>query len=57
MQDREQEGRGLAAAGHRACEEVVPGHRQGDCVGLNGSWTRESEVFEPLEQAGMETER
>ena len=30
---------------------------QGDRVGLNGGWTRESEVLEPLQEALMEAER
>ena len=56
MQDRQQERRGLAAAGHGAGEQVLSGHRQRNRIGLNRSRTRETEIFQSLQQAGMQSE-
>jgi hypothetical protein len=36
VENREQKGRGLAAAGHRAGEQVLPRHRERDGISLNG---------------------
>ncbi len=56
MEDRQKKGRGLAAAGHRACQQVVSGHGEWNGVGLNGRRPGESEVFEALEEIGVEPE-
>ena len=56
VQNRQQKRRGLAAAGHGAGEQILAGHRQRNRVSLNGCRSRKSEVFEPLEQAGMKSE-
>ena len=56
VQDRQQKRRGLAAAGHRAGEQVLAGERQRNRVGLNGRRPRETEIFQPLQQAGMQSE-
>ena len=56
MQDRQEERRGLAAAGHRAREQVLAGQRQRDGVGLNRRRARETEILQPLQQAGMKSE-
>ena len=56
MEDRQQERGGLAAAGHRAGEQVLAGHRERNRVSLNRRRSCETEIFEPLEQAGMKSE-
>ena len=56
VEDRQQKRRGLAAAGHGAGEQVLAGHRERNRVSLNRRRSRKTEIFEPLEQAGMESE-
>ncbi len=53
---RQQEGRRLAAAGHRAREQILPGHRQRDRVGLNGCRSGKTEILQSLKEAGMQPE-
>ncbi len=53
VQNRQQERRGLAAAGHRACQQVAPRHRRRNGVSLNGGRTSEPEVFEATEKIGV----
>ena len=56
VQNWKKKRRGLAASGHRARQEVVSGHGQGNRVGLNGGWSGESEVFEACEEIRVEPE-
>ena len=49
VQQRQQEGRGLAAAGRGAGEEIPARKRGRDRIGLNRSGTGESEVLDPGE--------
>ena len=56
VQDREEEGGGLPRAGHRTGEDVLAGHRVGDGFGLDGRGAGESELFQSLEEGGMELE-
>jgi hypothetical protein len=56
VQNRQQKGRRLAAAGHRARQHVAAGHRQRNRVGLDGGRPREAEVFEPFEEIRMKPE-
>ena len=53
VENGEQEGGSLSAAGHRACEQVLPRHRQRDGVSLDGRRSRKPEIFEPLQQTGV----
>jgi len=55
VQDRQQERRGLAAAVMHS-QQVLAGHGQRNGISLNGRRTRKTEIFEPLKQAGMESE-
>ena len=57
VQDGQQKGRGLAAAGLRAGEHVAPGHRRRNRLGLNRRRPREAELTDSLEQIGMEAKR
>ena len=56
VQDREQERRGLAAAGHGAGEDVaaLEGGRDGVCLDRGGAG--EAELLHPLEEAGVKLE-
>jgi hypothetical protein len=56
VENREQERRGLAAAGHRAGEQVLTGERKRDGISLNRRRPRETEILQPLQQAGMKSE-
>ena len=56
VQDGQQERGGLAAAGHRAGEQVLALERRRDGVGLDRRGFDETEVFEAFEQVGMELE-
>ncbi len=56
LQHGQHERGGLAAAGHRAREQVLSGERQRDRVALNRGGTRESEIFQALEKTGMKPE-
>ena len=56
MQNRQQERGRLAAAGHRAGEQIPPLERRGNRFGLDGCRAGEAEVFEPSEEFGMELE-
>ena len=51
VQNRQQEGGGLAAAGHRAGEQVLSGERRRNRVGLNRRRPREAEIFQAPQQA------
>ena len=57
VQDRQQEGRGLAAAGLRAGEHVAARHRRGNRFGLNRRGSHEAELADSFEQIGMEAKR
>ena len=56
VEDRQQEGRGLAAAGGGAGKHVSSGEGRADGIGLNGGRTREPEVLEGAREAGMQPE-
>ena len=56
VQDRQQERGGLAAAGHRAREQILARHRERNRVGLNRGRTSEPEIFQAFEETGMEPE-
>ena len=56
VQDRQEERGGLAAAGHRAGEQVLPGERRRNRVGLDRGRAGETEIFQALQQAGMKSE-
>ena len=55
VQNRKQERGGFSAAGHRARQQVLTGHRQRDRVSLNGRGAGKPEIFEPLQQARMQS--
>jgi hypothetical protein len=57
VQDRQGESRGLAAAGHRAGQDVAPfeGRRHG--VALNGSGNGEAEIGDAAQKVGVQIER
>ena len=57
MQDRQEEGRGLAAAGHGTGEDVPARQCARNCLSLNGGRTGETELLESFEQGGVELER
>ena len=54
MEDRQQEGRGLAAARHGAGEDVLAHHGGGDGVLLNGGRLFEAEGLNAAEKVGVE---
>jgi hypothetical protein len=56
VQDRQQEGRGLAAARHRAGEHVLAGEGGGDGVLLNGSGLLEAQALDAAEKVGVKAE-
>ncbi len=56
LQDGEDEGGGLAAAGHGAGQEVTPLKRRGDRFGLDRGGTGEPELLDALEQVGMQVQ-
>jgi hypothetical protein len=56
MQDGQEESRGLAAAGHRAGEDVLPGEGRRDGVGLDRGRPDEPELLDALEEVRMEFE-
>ena len=56
VQDRQQEGGGLAAAGHGAGEDVAAGERGRDGLGLDGRRAREAEFLDGLEEARVQLE-
>jgi hypothetical protein len=55
-EDRQQERRGLAAARHRAGQQVAALERRRNRVDLDGGRLHETEVFDALEEVGMELE-
>ncbi len=57
VEDREDERGRLAAARHRAGEEVAAGHRGRDGVALDGRGTGEAHLLDAAEEVGVETER
>src|SRR5664280_55074 len=57
VEDGEDEGGGLAAARHRAGEEVLALHRGRNGVVLDGRGLREAHFLDAAEEVGMETER
>ena len=57
VEDREDERGGLAAARHRAGEEVPALHRGRDGVELDGRRTGEAHLLDAAEEVGVETER
>ena len=56
VEDGKEKRGGLAAARHRAGEEIAALERRRDRVGLNGRRPREPEIFEATEQTGMQFE-
>ncbi len=54
LQDGQQEGRRLAAAGHRAGEHVAPGEGRRDRLDLDRSGLDEAEVLDAAQQLGGE---
>jgi hypothetical protein len=56
VKDRKKKGGGLAAARHRAGEEIAALERGRDGVSLNRRRPREPEIFEASEQTWMELE-
>ena len=56
LDDREEEGDGLAAAGCGACEDVPALEGRWNGVGLNGSRAREAQFLERLGERGIERE-
>ena len=56
MKNRQEERRGLSAAGHRAGEQVLAGHRERNGVSLNRRRPCEPEIFQALEEVGMKPE-
>jgi hypothetical protein len=56
LQNRQQERRGLAAAGHGAGEHVAAGHGGGDGVTLDGGRGLEAQGRDATEQIGVEPE-
>jgi hypothetical protein len=57
VQDRQAEGRGFAAPGHGAGEDVAAGHGGRYRVGLDRGGAGEAELFDALEKAGVELQR
>jgi hypothetical protein len=53
VQDREQEGGGLAAAGFSAGEYVLAAERRGDRGDLNRRRFGEAEIGDALQESGM----
>src|SRR6185369_7943557 len=54
--DRQKEGGGSPAAGHRECEDVAAGERGRDRVLLNGRRAGEAELVRGAEKDGVEAE-
>ena len=50
----ENEGGGLAAARHRASENVAPFECYRYCLGLNWCWSLKSQLFEAFVETGVE---
>jgi len=57
IQDRQQEGGGLAAAGHRAGEDVAPPTGRGDGVLLDGRGNDEAQRVDCTQELGVKVER
>ena len=57
VEDREDERGGLAAARHRAGEDVAAFHRGRDGVVLDGRRAREAHLLDAAEEVGVEAER
>ena len=57
VEDRQDEGRGLAAAGHGAGEDVPAGEGGRNRVGLDRRGAGEAELFDALEEIGVELQR
>jgi hypothetical protein len=57
VEDREDEGGGLAAAGHRAGENVTALKSGGDGLELDRRRAREAELVDAAEEVGVEAER
>ena len=53
MEDRQEEGGGLAASGHRAGEDVAGLERRRDRVGLDRRGTGEPHLAHPANEIGM----
>ena len=56
VEDREDEGGGLAAPRHRAGEEVLAGEGGRDRVVLDRGGAREAQLLDAAEEVGVETE-
>jgi hypothetical protein len=56
VRDREQEGGGLAAAGHRAGEQVAAGERGGDGLRLDRRRGRKAHRLDPAQEVGVKAE-
>jgi len=56
VQNREEKRCGLSTAGHRARQQILARHGQGNRISLNGCRSRKTEVLEPLKQARMQPE-
>jgi len=54
VENRQQERGGLAAAGHRARQEIASGHRRRNRVGLNRRRPRIAEVFEAPQEVRVQ---
>ena len=56
VEDRQQKRRALAAAGHGAGEDVLPGHRRRNGVVLNRRGPCKPELFDPAQKIRVEPE-
>src|SRR5437763_1362432 len=55
LEDRQEEGRGLAAASHRRREDILAGHGRRDGVALDRRRPREAELLDAAEEIGVKS--